>query len=283
MSVHNGARTLRTAVNSTLLALPKDAEFLILDNASEDATARILKTITDPRLKIFNSKSPLGPGDRLNYLLRQVRGEFVARMDSDDITLPWRFTAALHNLNKTGADFVFSNAVLFGRGLTKFPIRVQPPVRMNESQSLLALLYSNPFMHPSMVCRASSIETLQGYKNVPSDDLDLWLRAAQSGMKIIRLGGYGILYRVHDGQETKDPNWRKNSLEDYAAVSLRAELSARLRLEVGKGGDCDDLTLWKAFVFSSIGLTLNQVGILKCIRYLVTGKLAHKAPAQGLS
>src|SRR4051812_9611665 len=83
MSVYNGALYVRQSIESILNQTFTDFEFLIVNDASKDATLEILKSYTDPRIKIITNAQNLGLIKSLNLGLREARGKYVARMDHD--------------------------------------------------------------------------------------------------------------------------------------------------------------------------------------------------------
>ena len=86
MSMHNAAPFLRECIDSVLAQSFADFEFLIVDDGSTDSSATIAASYTDPRLCIISR--PHGFIESLNTLLSHARGEYIARMDADDIMLP---------------------------------------------------------------------------------------------------------------------------------------------------------------------------------------------------
>src|SRR4051812_26679567 len=92
MAVYNGEQYLREAVNSILSQTFKDFEFIIIDDGSTDRSPELLASYAraDSRVKLI-SRPNKGLTKSLNEGLHAARGEFVARMDGDDISLPERF------------------------------------------------------------------------------------------------------------------------------------------------------------------------------------------------
>ena len=274
MSVYNAEKTVELAIRSTLLALPKNAELLILLNGCNDGTERIVAAISDTRLTTVISQKTLAADERLNLLLQTSSGEFVGRMDADDICLPWRFRYQKFFLARGGYDFIFANAILFGKSNGRPLMKVQPPVRLTAEQCSMALVFSNPLVHPTMLARHSSLIDLRGYRDVPADDLDLWLRATLANKKIHRLSGYGILYRVHDGQLTQASDWQMRHEHSGVVPELRRQLREHLSetrpLKLLRGAP---LTLGQTFVTSSIQVMIQFLGFKRMIRLLTTRRI----------
>jgi glycosyltransferase involved in cell wall biosynthesis len=90
MSVHNDLRYLPQAVDSILRQSFDGFEFLILDDGSTDGSADYLRRLTDPRVRLVRNETNLGLTRSLNGGLDLAGGEFIARMDADDVVMPER-------------------------------------------------------------------------------------------------------------------------------------------------------------------------------------------------
>ena len=91
MPVYNGGRYLRESIASILAQSFKDFELLIIDDGSTDDSVSIVKSFSDPRIRLVLNEHNIGVARTLNKGLELARGEFIARMDADDISLPHRF------------------------------------------------------------------------------------------------------------------------------------------------------------------------------------------------
>ena len=91
MSVCNSEKWLKEAIDSVLSQTFGDFEFLIVDDGSSDASLSIIRSYADRRIKLIVNESNLGVSNSVNKALKMARGEFIARMDADDICLPHRF------------------------------------------------------------------------------------------------------------------------------------------------------------------------------------------------
>ena len=93
MSVHNGEQYLDEAVESILHQTFQDFEFIIVDDGSHDSTPSLLARYQqrDPRIQVHRFEENRGLSSALNLGIRLARGEYIVRMDADDISLPHRF------------------------------------------------------------------------------------------------------------------------------------------------------------------------------------------------
>ena len=107
-------KTLKAAVKSTLLAMGPEDELLVLISGSEDDL--FLDRFKDQRLKVYVSLQPMNVSEALNAILQKAKGEYVARMEADDICLPWRFRSQTRAIASHSLDFIFSTVFSSGQG-----------------------------------------------------------------------------------------------------------------------------------------------------------------------
>jgi glycosyltransferase involved in cell wall biosynthesis len=176
MAVYNGERYLREAVDSILGQTFQDFEFIIVEDGSADATPAILDGYTDPRLVRLRNQGNLGLTRSLNRGLATARGEYIARMDADDVSLPERlecqvaYLEAHPGVGLVAAGFIFMDQA-GGDKLVSWPHTDQQ--RLRE-----ALIQENRFCHGVVMLRRACVESVGGYREVfrYAQDYDLWLR-----------------------------------------------------------------------------------------------------------
>jgi len=178
MAVYNGAAYLGEAMASILSQTFGDFELLVIDDGSTDDTPAILRACTDRRLRVVRHDGNLGLIAALNRGLDEARGEYVARMDADDIALPSRLERQRKLL--LGAP----NIGLCGTWFRTFgsePAKVvRPPVQPDELAA--KLFYESPLAHPSVMFRRTLFAE-RGLRYDPAfsfaEDFELWTRVAQ--------------------------------------------------------------------------------------------------------
>ncbi|GAB3616262.1 hypothetical protein GCM10027416_08190 [Okibacterium endophyticum] len=221
--VRNGAGTVRRAIDSALRVMPRDSELLVFDDASDDGTPAVLGRIDDRRLRVIRSEQPLGVAGGLNRLLEHSDSEFVGRMDADDVCVPARFRRQLSAVRTM--DVVFTTVVEWTPGSRLKP---NAPIALAPDVFPYHLLLTNPVAHPTMLARRHAIEAVGGYRAVPAEDYDLWIRLALTGAKLGRLAAPGLIYRVHGGQVTSSESWRLSSWRNPLVAEAFGDLSGRL-------------------------------------------------------
>lgn len=208
LPVRNAERYVGDAVRSALRALPRDAELVVLDDASTDGTAEILESVADKKLRVIQTQRNLGVAAGLNRLLSATDSEFVARMDADDIVLPTRFTHQMQRLDVVSVTFC-SVFYISGRGRL---LRPQLFSRMAGQGLGLQMLIANVLVHPAMAARRSALDS--GYRSSAAEDYELWLRLIAEGYSLERTSKIGLLYRRHSAQISRDKEWQARVMKE---------------------------------------------------------------------
>jgi glycosyltransferase involved in cell wall biosynthesis len=113
INCRNGERFVRETIDSVMQQTVDDWDLVFWDNRSTDATAEIVKSYEDPRIRYFLSDSDDTLGQARNRALAEATGQWVAILDSDDIWYPDFLERQLSLLDETGASMVYSNAYSF--------------------------------------------------------------------------------------------------------------------------------------------------------------------------
>ena len=180
MSVYNGMPYVKQAVESILNQTYKNFEFIIVDDASTDKSWEYLRSLRDKRVKLIKNKKNLGLAASLNIALRQAQGDFVARMDADDISLPIRLEDQVNflNINKT-IDVCGTFAKLIDE---KNNIIGKLKYSTSPQQIKKVLILKNPIIHPTLMARKTFFQKLNGYQSDydGAEDYELLMRGSRS-------------------------------------------------------------------------------------------------------
>src|SRR3989344_2688822 len=98
MGAYNASQYVRSAIDSVISQTFPHWELLIINDCSTDETRAIIQSYHDPRLHLLENRQNLGLTKSLNIALGQAQGEYIARLDTDDISLPERLTTQVHFL-----------------------------------------------------------------------------------------------------------------------------------------------------------------------------------------
>ncbi len=174
MPVHNCAQFLREAIESVLNQTFQTFEFIIVNDGSIDETSEILDEYAkkDWRVRIINQPN-CGIVVALNRGLKEAKGEWIFRMDGDDISLPNRLWNQIKYLKQNQSIDILScqYAAIINN---KIKYVVKSCKEHTEIRNKLVL--HSDILHPGVIYNKNTILKYGGYKNVPIEDFELWLR-----------------------------------------------------------------------------------------------------------
>ncbi len=206
MSVYNGEKFLKEAIESILNQSLSDFEFLIIDDGCTDRSVEIIKSINDQRIRLVHNKKNIGLTKSLNKGLKIAKGKYIARMDADDISLPLRLKKQVNLLEErkeiglAGSWFSVINSDFEARTLE------------SPEEIKIELLFRNSIGHPTVMFRKELVEKYDLYYNEnfrTSQDHELWYRMAEY-TDLSNIPEVLVLYRSHDGQVSKRSNFIQN-------------------------------------------------------------------------
>ena len=205
MSVYNGERFLVECIDSIVNQTFTNFEFIIINDGSTDGTGAILERYAqvDDRMYIHHQEN-LGLIASLNKGCRLARGKYIARMDSDDVSLPDRLKMQVHFLDKNpdigvvGTDF---NMIASDGTVWNPPKFFDVPTEPNFVK--WKLYFSCCVCHPSIMVRKTVYSHLSGYRDefIHAEDYDFFLRAV-SYTKISNLPHVLYKLRKHESNVT---------------------------------------------------------------------------------
>jgi O86/O127-antigen biosynthesis beta-1,3-galactosyltransferase len=220
MCAHNSEPFISAAIESILAQTFADFEFIIVENGSTDKTWDIIKSYNDPRIRTYKTdlKQLIF---NLNYGLLQTKAEFIARMDSDDISKPERLESQIAYLKKYPDTTVLGSAFeTFGDGIPRKIVTL--PTTDKAIRRRLPFLFS--ICHPTVIFSRKTILEHGGYIGPEhSQDFYLWLKLSRDKtVKFANLPEVLLKYRYH-------PSQVKGSKEAYSEVACALLKEAIMR------------------------------------------------------
>ena len=195
MSVYNGEKYLREAVDSILNQTFTDFEFIIIDDGSMDQTAEILDSYSDLRIFRMKNEKNMLLSASLNKGIAIAQGEYIARMDADDISLPERFKKQVEYLDSNTKIGVLGTWIQYIDASGNLAQPVQYPT--DPDCFRWRLCFENPIAHSSTMIRRNLLEK-EIYRSDFEllEDYDLWRRLIKLS-NISSLSEILVLLRRH--------------------------------------------------------------------------------------
>ena len=190
---YNAGEYLDTAIKSILEGTFTDLELLLIDNASADDSGSIAAkwAVGDSRIHL-HYEPRIGIAHALNTGLIAARGEYVARMDADDISHPERLAEQLAYLDAhpeigvLGTRTTFATTVAQSQGMRSF-VEWQNGI-LSPHEHYVKRFVDAPIAHPTVLFRRELVDHHGGYSTSPiPEDHELWLRWMVAGVRFAKL------------------------------------------------------------------------------------------------
>lgn len=198
MGVYNCASTLQEALDSLYAQTFQNFEIILCDDGSKDNTYEVAleNQRNHPNIVLLRNEQNLGLNATLNKCLAVAKGEYIARMDGDDISLPTRFEKQVKFLDEHPDYAIVSTPMIhfdetgeIFRGIAR------------EGRAVKEIFnYGSPFCHAPSMVRSEAFKEVEGYAVHPRllriEDYDLWRRLYEKGYIGYNLGEH--LYMMRD-------------------------------------------------------------------------------------
>jgi glycosyltransferase involved in cell wall biosynthesis len=198
--VYNGASYLAETLNSLLVQTYRDFELLIIEDGSTDTSASIVKSFSDPRIRMIQTKNG-GLCSALNRGTEEARGEYIARNDQDDLSLPYRLER----------EMVVADSYPEALGMFSYNSKIGEKHRWSNSDKLTMSKQVKTYdpikdgclLGSTMLARTSALRELGGFRQAyyPADDWDLEFRLSEQG-KVLVICEPLVTYRFHQDAST---------------------------------------------------------------------------------
>lgn len=210
MSVFNEQpHFLETALESILKQTFRDFEFLIVNDGSNQKITEILTQYAnrDSRVRLLKNEKNIGLTKSLNVAIREAKGEYIARMDSDDIALSNRFQQQLSTLKQGFFDLICGNYLLINEN--SHPLREKIlilPTNIRES-----LMKGNIFIHATFFGKRDVFLEYYDETFRRAQDYEFLLRIIAKGYRLGLTEKSILQYRIHtsaiSAHSAKEQEW----------------------------------------------------------------------------
>ena len=267
---------LRTAIDSILNQTYMNFEFIIVDDCSTDASKEVIKSYRDSRIILIENEKNLGLTKSLNVALRAAKGEFIARMDSDDYSYPERLDKQVDFLKRNPEYILCGTAIeLFGSGSYKYKQKTIIKEVPAQEEWKIRQLFDNStnIIHPTAMFRHQIMLNNHIHYNekyVYAQDYRIWIDCNRTA-KCTSLSDVLFKYRIHDGAISSS----KKATQDDCAKRIMEEQLAWIKLSLPNNWE----TIHRGFFVGRKEYDLNQRNWIKTI---IGANRKHKIYQQSL-
>lgn len=218
LPVYNAEQYLDVAIRSVLWQTYTNFELIILNDGSTDRSDEIIRQYNDKRIR-YSRQDNRGLIATLNTLIGQARGQYIARMDADDVSLPERLATQVHRFEQDPPLGLLGSWVQVIDHDDDFVGTVRYPVTDTVIRATLAV--RNSFAHGSVMFRRS-LQPTYSTEALHAEDYDLWCRLAGS-TKMANIPEVLYQWRFHP-QSTSSTS----SIQNNTAESIRRRYATTL-------------------------------------------------------
>lgn len=207
---------IRESVDSILSQSYRDFELIVVLDRPEYAEGlSLLREYAqkDSRVKVLVNEKNIGLAMSMNYAAENAKGEYLLRMDADDICMPNRFQLQYDAIRTGKYDLICGNYDFIDENGNLLP---QKPRLYTDKQLDALLPYRNIIHHPTVIMTAKAFSAAGGYRDYPcAQDYDLWLRMKCAGFKMHMMPEKLIKYRVRQASTTVQKRYKQSCTGEY--------------------------------------------------------------------
>jgi glycosyltransferase involved in cell wall biosynthesis len=197
LPVYNAEKYLKEAIDSILGQTYTDFELLLLNDGSTDGSEKIIQSYDDSRIVYLKNEKNEGLIFSLNKAIDLAKGEYIARMDADDIALPGRFAKQLLYLENNDVSVLATTVKLIDAAGNALPDWADDINNVTAIQIRKFLLKDNCLAHPTIIGKTDLFKQYKyRYSQKYSEDYDLWLHLLADGLTIQKLPQPLLLHRI---------------------------------------------------------------------------------------
>jgi glycosyltransferase involved in cell wall biosynthesis len=230
LPVYNAEKYLKEAIDSVLLQTFSDFELLVVNDGSTDGSEHIIRGYNDERIRYIRNEKNCGLIYTLNRAVAEAKGEYIARMDADDICFAERLERQSLWLDEhPGTAIVASFNVIIDEHGTECGYSEKDRRFVSADEIRKRMPVENCLTHPSIMGRAGIFKAYPYSFAQPNiEDYDLWLRLLADDYVIEKITKPLLYYRVHQSSVTQSKLRKTNFFYKHFRCKQRY-LTARIK------------------------------------------------------
>lgn len=217
MPAYNAEKYIKEAIDSILNQTFKDFEFIIINDGSIDSTEDIIKSYTDPRIKIINHDTNQGIYASRSDGLKMAQGEFIAILDSDDIAIKNRLEEQLNFMEN------HPNIAVVGSWMEVINVDHREVHTLKHDCDPVIIKWThilkNQILNSSSFFRKKTVDKIGYYRKEYeyAEDYDLWSRISRR-YKMANMPRVLVQYRIRGKSVTRAPETRKTQKQHISQI-----------------------------------------------------------------
>jgi glycosyltransferase involved in cell wall biosynthesis len=286
LPVYNGESTISDSIKSLLSQTYQNFELIIIDDGSTDNSLKEIMKFGDSRISIYHHRNS-GLAKTLNFGISIAAGEFIARQDQDDVSLPNRIEKQVQRFRENRKLVLLGCNALIIDEKNQFLGKYKMPNRNIDLQFLSN--FFNPFVHTSVMMKAKDLKLIGGYSidpaRQPPEDFELWNRMKRRG-DIENLRDYLVRYRVtkkgmgHEHKNVIAQNYRELAINNIQNIFSLNKCDSQFLFDlqftnIGKVAWTKKLILFLRLLIKMIKLWLRP-SLMGLQSYIYTLKMLGK-------
>ncbi|MCO6183162.1 glycosyltransferase family 2 protein [Leuconostoc fallax] len=231
MCVYNESESiLSQSITSIKEQSNSEWELIIVnDNPDDKNLSKFLMQIkkNDPRINIFTNEHNYGLVTSLNIAFSKAQGEYIARMDADDVANNKRLEKQIEFLEKNNLDFIFSNVQSIDESGEIHKEKVLPATDLIDSDKIKDIMsFTDIAFHPTWFMKKPVMTELNGYRSINSaEDYDFVIRAIRAGLHLGYQGEVLLQYRYRLGSISRNNTLRQEKINTILQKGLTEDES----------------------------------------------------------
>ncbi|BCN32545.1 glycosyltransferase family 2 protein [Anaeromicropila herbilytica] len=281
MPAFNTEKYIREAIESILNQTYKNLEFIIIDDGSTDNTLKIIMEYAkkDNRILVISRKN-MGLTSSLNDGIKLAHGEYIARMDSDDISATDRFEKQVSYMNQnpdiyllgTNFNMIYEENISEAARKRYASMHKRSMEKIDKDNVLLSINEAQKFIHPTIMLRREVFDIVGLYREYKIEDMELYFRIAAYGLGVAKIEENLLDYRAREDSK---------SWTDSRKIATAEIMKMKLEYLSGKLEDITEIKrymIWGADISGSEALELLKVYLPNsiCVAYIDPYKVGEK-------
>lgn len=233
LPIYNAETFLKECLDSIFNQTYVNYEIIAINDGSEDNPDAVIANFKDSRLHYYKNESNFGISKTLNKAIEMAKGEYLMRMDADDLILPNKLNTQIEYL------LIHPDIEILGTSFSQLNHTKPLYNNLPESDILIKLemFFRFPLCHASVIYRKGVFSHHNNY--YPEDintaeDYDLMVRAFMKGIKFANLPDKLYIYRQHENQNTDRYYDELVKLDDIIRLKIATHFFENILEEFGQ-------------------------------------------------